>query len=79
MLPDGHVLFTIAAAGLGLNDAHIALLDPATLSPALTPPSCTECRHISFCKPGSAAAAPLEIRLEATTRPSSREGGRLPG
>jgi eukaryotic-like serine/threonine-protein kinase len=31
-LPDGRVLFTIAAAGLGLNDAHIGLLDPATRS-----------------------------------------------
>ena len=32
VLPDGRVLFTIAAAGLGLNDAHIGLLDPATRS-----------------------------------------------
>jgi eukaryotic-like serine/threonine-protein kinase len=30
VLPDGRVLFTIATAGTGLNDARIGLLDPAT-------------------------------------------------
>jgi len=30
VLPDGHILFTIVRAGMGLNDARIALLDPAT-------------------------------------------------
>ena len=30
VLPDGRILFTIVTAGTGLNDARIALLDPAT-------------------------------------------------
>jgi serine/threonine protein kinase/Tol biopolymer transport system component len=30
MLPGGHVLFTIVTAGAGLNDARIAVLDPAS-------------------------------------------------
>ena len=30
VLPDGHILFTVVTAGTGLNDARIALLDPAS-------------------------------------------------
>jgi eukaryotic-like serine/threonine-protein kinase len=29
LLPDGHILFTVVRAGTGLNDARVALLDPA--------------------------------------------------
>jgi serine/threonine protein kinase len=29
LLPDGHILFTVVRAGTGLNDARVAVLDPA--------------------------------------------------
>ena len=70
-LPDGRVLFTIASAGTGLNDARIGLLDPARRSytvlfsgaKALWLPS----GHILFYRAGRYLAVPFDLTTGAVT------------
>ena len=70
-LPDGRVLFTVVNASIGLNDARIALLDPATstyqvLFPGAKPlwlPS----GHIVFYRAGRYHVVPFDLSSSRVT------------
>jgi serine/threonine-protein kinase len=70
-LPDGRVLFTIARASIGLNDARIALLDPKTgtyrvlfagAKASWFPPG-----HIVFYRTGRYHAVPFDLPSGSVT------------
>ena len=65
VLPNGHVVFTIVTAGIGLNDARIGLLDPATgkyqtLFPGARA-SWVPSGHILFYRTGRYHAVPFDL------------------
>jgi Tol biopolymer transport system component len=70
-LPDGRVLFTIAWAGTGLNDARIALLDPSTGSYRVLFPGAKAAwlptGHILFFRTGRWSAVPFDLSTSAVT------------
>jgi len=65
VLPGGHILFTVVTAGTGLNDARIALLDPASGKyQALFPgarASWIPSGHILFYRTGGYHAVPFDL------------------
>ena len=73
-LPGGRVLFTIVTAGMGLNDARIALLDPATgtyqtLFPGARA-SWVPSGHLLFYRTGRYLAVPFDLpSLKVTGEP----------
>jgi eukaryotic-like serine/threonine-protein kinase len=75
-LPDGRVLFTVMRTGTGLNDARIALLDPATRTYQVLFPgakaSWLSSGHILFYRTGRYHAVAFDLR---TGKP---EGDPLP-
>jgi Tol biopolymer transport system component len=70
-LPDGRVLFTIATAGTGLNDARIGLLDPVRRSYTVLFPGAKAIwlpsGHIVFYRAGRYLAAPFDLRTGTVT------------
>ena len=65
VLPDGHILFTVVTAGTGLNDARIALLDPAdgryrVLFPGARA-SWIASGHLLFYRTGRYQAVPFDL------------------
>jgi Tol biopolymer transport system component len=71
VLPDGHILFTIVTAGAGLNDARIALLDPANGSYHVLFPgaraSWMASGHILFYRTGRYEAVPFDVSTLSVT------------
>jgi Tol biopolymer transport system component len=71
VLPGGHILFTVVTAGTGLNDARIALLDPANgryqvLFPGARA-SWIASGHILFYRTGRYQAVPFDLsKLQVT-------------
>jgi eukaryotic-like serine/threonine-protein kinase len=65
VLPDGRVLFTIATAGVGLNEARIGLLDPSTRTYRVLFPGAKaewlSSGHIVFFRAGRYYAVPFEL------------------
>ena len=65
MLPDGRILFTVVTAGIGLNDARIALLDPADGSYRVLFPgaraSWIASGHLLFYRTGRYQAVPFDL------------------
>jgi eukaryotic-like serine/threonine-protein kinase len=64
LLPDGRILFTIVTAGIGLNDAKIGLLDPATGKYRVVIPGAravwTRSGHLVFFRTGRYQAVPFD-------------------
>jgi serine/threonine-protein kinase len=74
VLPDGHILFTVVRAGMGLNDARIALLDPATGQYRVLFPgahaSWIASGHLLFFHTGRYHAVPFDLKTLQATGPS---------
>ena len=70
-LPDGRVLFTIASASTGLNDARIALLDPARKRYQVLFPGAKALwlasGHIVFYHAGKYHAVPFDLSSDRVT------------
>ena len=71
VLPDGRVLFTIATAGAGLNDARIGLLDPASGTYRVLFPGAKAdwlpSGHIVFYRAGRYYAVPFDLSSSTIT------------
>jgi serine/threonine protein kinase len=71
ILPDGRVLFTIATAGTGLNEARIGLLDPATSTYRVLFPGAKaewlSSGHIVFYRAGRYQAVPFDLAASNVT------------
>ena len=65
VLPDGHILFTVVRAGTGLNDARVALLDPASgryrVLFAGARASWIRSGHVLFYRAGGYHAVPFDL------------------